>query len=86
LFFFYFINPSFYQSHLHIIIVSGPKTWFWEYAFSPFSFFGNLVSEKAIGKRGGAGTYLLIDSELDLSVVYLTNYGQPECTLMGEDG
>lgn len=67
-------------------IVSGPKTWFWEYALSPFSFFGNLVSEKAIGKMGGAGTFMLIDPELDLTVVYLTNYGQPERTLVGEEG
>lgn len=72
-------------SGLHYI-VSGPKTWFWEYASSPFSFFGDLVSEKAIGKMGGAGTFLLVDPELDLSVVYLTNYGQPEGSLTGEDG
>lgn len=72
-------------SPLHYI-VSGPKTWFWEHASSPFSFFGNLVSEKAIGKMGGAGTFLLIDPELDLTIVYLTNYGQPERTLIGEDG
>jgi CubicO group peptidase (beta-lactamase class C family) len=73
------------NSGLHYI-VSGPKTWFWEYASSPFSFFGNLVSEKAIGKMGGAGTFLLIDPELDLTVVYLTNYGQPERSLIGEEG
>lgn len=72
------------HSGLHYI-VSGPKTWFWEYASSPFSFYGDLVSEKAIGKMGGAGTFLLIDPELDLSLVYLTNYGQPEQSLIGED-
>lgn len=81
-------NKGLYEtptSGLHYI-VSGPKTWFWEYASSPFSFFGNLVSEKAIGKMGGAGTFLLIDPELDLTLVYLTNYGQPERSLTGEDG
>ena len=72
-------------SGLHYI-VSGPKTWFWEYADAPFSFFGNLVSDRAIGKMGGAGTFLLIDPALDLSICYLTNYGQPERTLIGEDG
>ena len=71
------------ESGLHYI-VSGPKTYFWEYAMSPFSFFGDLVSESAIGKMGGAGTFLLIDPEYDLSVIYLTNYGQPENTLEGE--
>ena len=71
------------ESGLHYI-VSGPKTWFWEYALSPFSFFGDLVSDKAIGKMGGAGTFLLVDPEYDLVVVYLTNYGQPENTLSGE--
>ena len=75
-------SPS---SYLHYIL-SGPKTWFWEYAFSPHSFFGDLVSEKAIGKMGGAGTFLLIDPEYDLIIVYLTNYGQPERTLEGEEG
>ncbi len=71
------------ESGLHYI-VSGPKTWFWEYALSPFSFFGDLVSDRAIGKMGGAGTFLLIDPEYDLVIVYLTNYGQPENTLSGE--
>ncbi len=71
------------ESGLHYI-VSGPKTYFWEYAMSPFSFFGDLVSERAIGKMGGAGTFLFIDPEYDLAVVYLTNYGQPENTLEGE--
>jgi len=75
-------SPS---SYLHYIL-SGPKTWFWEYAFSPHSFFGDLVSKKAIGKMGGAGTFLLIDPEYDLIIVYLTNYGQPERTLEGEEG
>jgi len=75
-------SPS---SYLHYIL-SGPKTWFWEYAFSPNSFFGDLVSKKAIGKMGGAGTFLLIDPEYDLIIVYLTNYGQPERTLEGEEG
>ena len=70
-------------SGLHYI-VRGPKTWFWEYAAAPFSFFGNLVSDRAIGKMGGAGTFLLIDPEYDLVIVYLTNYGQPENTLEGE--
>lgn len=65
-------------------IVSGPKTWFWEHGKSPFSFFGNEVSDKAIGKMGGAGTFLLIDPEKDLIIVYLTNYGEPEQTLKGE--
>ena len=71
------------QSGLHYI-VSGPKTYFWEYAQSQFSFFGDLVSDRAIGKMGGAGTFLLIDPEYDLIIVYLTNYGQPENTLEGE--
>lgn len=74
-------SPS---SYLHYIL-SGPKTWFWEYAFSPHSFFGDLVSKKAIGKMGGAGTFILIDPEYDLIIVYLTNYGQPERTLEGEE-
>ncbi|MBA7530990.1 putative D-alanyl-D-alanine carboxypeptidase [subsurface metagenome] len=72
-------------SYLHYIL-SGPKTWFWEYAFSPHSFFGDLVSKKAIGKMGGAGTFILIDPEYDLIIAYLTNYGQPERTLEGEEG
>ncbi len=72
-------------SPLHYIL-SGPKTWFWEYASSPHSFFGDLVSKKAIGKMGGAGTFLLIDPEYELVIVYLTNYGQPERTLEGEEG
>ena len=71
------------ESGLHYI-VRGPKTYFWEYARSQFSFFGDLVSDRAIGKMGGAGTFLLIDPEYDLVVVYLTNYGQPENTLEGE--
>jgi len=75
-------SPS---SYLHYIL-SGPKTWFWEYGFSPHSFFGDLVSKKAIGKMGGAGTFLLIDPEYGLVIVYLTNYGQPERTLEGEEG
>jgi len=75
-------SPS---SYLHYIL-SGPKTWFWEYAVSPHSFFGDLVSKKAIGKMGGAGTFLLIDPEYDLIITYLTNYGQPERTLEGEEG
>ena len=75
-------SPS---SYLHYIL-SGPKTWFWEYASSPHSFFGDLVSKKAIGKMGGAGTFILIDPEYDLIIVYLTNYGQPERTLEGEEG
>jgi len=75
-------SPS---SYLHYI-VSGPKTWLWEYASSTHSFFGDLVSDKAIGKMGGAGTFLLIDPEYDLIIVYLTNYGQPERTLEGEEG
>lgn len=81
-------NSDIYESpssYLHYIL-SGPKTWFWEYAFSPHSFFGDLVSKKAIGKMGGAGTFLLIDPEYDLIIVYLTNYGQPERTLEGEEG
>ncbi|MEA1939312.1 MAG: serine hydrolase domain-containing protein, partial [Candidatus Caldatribacteriota bacterium] len=81
-------NSGLYESpysYLHYIL-SGPKTWFWEYAFSPYSFFGDLVSKKAIGKMGGAGTFLLIDPEHDLTIVYLTNYGQPERTLEGEEG
>lgn len=72
------------SSYLHYIL-SGPKVWFWEYACSPYSFFGDLVSERAIGKMGGAGTFLLIDPEYDLVIVYLTNYGQPEHTLAGDD-
>ena len=75
-------NPS---SYLHYIL-SGPKTWFWEYAFCPYSFFGDLVSRKSIGKMGGAGTFLFIDPQYDLVIVYLTNYGQPERTLEGETG
>ena len=81
-------NPGVYESpssYLHYIL-SGPKTWFWEYAFSPHSFFGDLVSKKAIGKMGGAGTFILIDPEYDLIIAYLTNYGQPERTLEGEEG
>jgi CubicO group peptidase (beta-lactamase class C family) len=81
-------NSSLYEiplSYLHYIL-SGPKTWFWEYAFSNYSFFGDLVSKKAIGKMGGAGTFLFIDPEYDLVIVYLTNYGQPEHTLEGEEG
>ena len=35
---------------------------------------------------GGAGTFLFIDPEYDLVIVYLTNYGQPEHTLEGEEG
>ena len=70
-------------SYLHYIL-SGPKVWFWEYAQSPFSFFGDLVSDRAVGKMGGAGTFLLIDPAYDLVVVYLTNYGQPENTLEGD--
>lgn len=77
----YFENPT---SYLHYIL-SGPKVWFWEYAYSPYSFFGDLVSEKAIGKMGGAGTFLLLDPIYDLIIVYLTNYGQPENTLAGEE-
>jgi len=80
-------NSGVYESptsYLHYIL-SGPKTWFWEYAFSPHSFFGDLVSKKAIGKMGGAGTFLIIDPEYDLIIVYLTNYGQPERTLEGEE-
>lgn len=79
-------NSDIYEppsSYLHYIL-SGPKTWFWEYAFSPHSFFGDLVSRKAIGKMGGAGTFLLIDPEYDLIIAYLTNYGQPERSLEGE--
>lgn len=72
------------SSYLHYIL-SGPKIWFWEYANSPYSFFGDLVSERAVGKMGGAGTFLLIDPEYDLVIVYLTNYGQPERTLAGDD-
>lgn len=75
-----FESPS---SYLHYIL-SGPKAWFWEWADSPYSFFGDLVSERAIGKMGGAGTFSLIDPEYDLSIVYLTNYGQPESTLAGD--
>ncbi len=81
-------NSGVYESpfsYLHYIL-SGPKTWFWEYAFSPHSFFGDLVSKKAIGKMGGAGTFFLIDLEYDLIIAYLTNYGQPERTLEGEEG
>jgi len=81
-------NDNLYESptsYLHYIL-SGPKTWFWEYAFSNYSFFGDLVSKKAIGKMGGAGTFLFIDPEYDLIIVYLTNYGQPERTLEGEEG
>lgn len=70
-------------SYLHYIL-SGPKVWFWEYAHSPYSFYGDFVSDKAIGKMGGAGTFLLIDPDYDLVVIYLTNYGQPAKTLVGE--
>ena len=35
---------------------------------------------------GGAGTFLLIDLEYNLIIVYLTNYGQPEHNLEGEEG
>lgn len=76
-------NEDIYEkpsSYLHYIL-SGPKVWYWEYANSPYSFFGDLVSDRAIGKMGGAGTFLLIDPEYDLIIVYLTNYGQPENTL-----
>lgn len=80
-------NPSLFEdpiSYLHYIL-SGPKVWFWEYASSPWSFFGDLVSCRAVGKMGGAGTFLLMDPEYDLVIVYLTNYGQPERTLAGDD-
>ncbi|WP_319475792.1 serine hydrolase domain-containing protein [Marispirochaeta aestuarii] len=77
-----FQEPSSYLQY----IVGGPKTWFWEYARSPFSFFGDLVSDSAIGKMGGAGTFLLIDPTYDLVIVYLTNYGQPERSLEGDEG
>ncbi len=70
-------------SYLHYIL-SGPKVWFWEYAQSPFSFFGDLPSSRGIGKMGGAGTFLFLDPEYDLAVIYLTNYGQPENTLEGD--
>jgi len=72
-------------SYLHYIL-SGPKIWFWEYAFSRYSFFGDLVSKKAIGKMGGAGTFLFIDPKYNIVIVYLTNYGQPLPTLEGEKG
>ena len=72
------------SSYLHYIL-SGPKVWFWEYADSAYSFYGDLVSQSAIGKMGGAGTFLLIDPEYDLVIVYLTNYGQPENTLTGDE-
>jgi CubicO group peptidase (beta-lactamase class C family) len=75
-----FEKPS---SYLHYIL-SGPKTWFWEYGASPYSFFGDLVSGQAIGKMGGAGTFLLLDPAYDLVIIYLTNYGQPENTLEGD--
>jgi CubicO group peptidase (beta-lactamase class C family) len=81
-------NSGLYEipsSYLHYIL-SGPKTWFWEYAFSKYSFFGDLASRKAVGKMGGAGTFLFIDPEYDIIIVYLTNYGQPEHTLEGEEG
>lgn len=71
-------------SYLHYLL-SGPKVWFWELAAAPFSYFGDLVSEAAVGKLGGAGTFLLIDPVYDLTVVYLTNYGQPAATLTGEE-
>ncbi|WP_319559379.1 serine hydrolase domain-containing protein [Marispirochaeta sp.] len=77
-----FQSPS---SYLHYI-VGGPKTWFWEYADSRFSFFGDLVSDRAIGKMGGAGTFLLIDPAYELIIIYLTNYGQPERSLEGDEG
>lgn len=72
------------SSYLHYIL-SGPKTWFWEYALSPYSFFGDLVSGRGIGKMGGAGTFLLVDPGYDLVIVYLTNYGQPKNTLIGDE-
>jgi serine-type D-Ala-D-Ala carboxypeptidase len=72
-------------SYLHYIL-SGPKIWFWEYAFSSYSFFGDLVSKQAIGKMGGAGTFLFIDPKYNIVIVYLTNYGQPLPTLEGEKG
>lgn len=71
-------------SGLHYLL-SGPKIWFWELAAAPFSYFGDLVSDAAIGKLGGAGTFLLIDPVYELVIVYLTNYGQPAATLTGED-
>jgi len=79
-------NPNLCEepvSYLHYIL-SGPKVWFWEYAQSPFSFFGDLCSSRGIGKMGGAGTFLYLDPEYDLAVIYLTNYGQPENTLEGD--
>ena len=79
-------NPELFEdptSYLHYIL-SGPKVWFWEYAQSPFSFFGDLCSPRGIGKMGGAGTFLYLDPEYDLTVIYLTNYGQPENTLEGD--
>lgn len=76
-----FERPDSYLSY----ILNGPKTWLWEHAKSPYSFFGDLVSDRAIGKMGGAGTFLLIDLEHDLVIVYLTNYGQPENSLEGDE-
>lgn len=73
------------SSYLHYIL-SGPKVWLWELASSPFSFFGDLVSDEAVGKMGGAGTFLLIDPRYRLVVIYLTNYGQPARTLKGDEG
>ena len=70
--------------YLHYIL-SGPKVWLWEYPYSSYSFYGDLVSARAIGKMGGAGTFLLIDPAYDLIIVYLTNYGQPANTLIGEE-
>jgi len=42
--------------------------------------------DSAIGKMGGAGTFLLIDPAYDLVIVYLTDYGQPERSLEGDEG
>lgn len=75
-------EPSSYLQY----ILHGPKVWLWEYASSRFSFFGDLVSGKAIGKMGGAGTFLMIDPVNNIIIVYLTNYGQPERTLEGDTG
>lgn len=73
-------NPGMAQTPASYLdyLLYGPKNWLWERASAPFSYFGDLCSPEAVGKLGGAGTFLLIDPRHQLILVYLTNYGQPE--------
>lgn len=55
----------------------GPKSYGWEVARAPHSYYGTRASACAVGKAGGAGTFMLIDPEHDVIAVYLTNHGLP---------